>query len=87
VRSSLAAFIHANSFSTVSRSAPQTLHRHQGIFVEAVCIRRSTGSRLRIAKNVSVLWIDYATLQVVLPGVWEIISTSQHKIDKRNKTA
>jgi hypothetical protein len=72
-------------FSTVSRSVPQTVHRHSCNFLETVCVRGTTGSGFRIAKNVSVLWVDHASFQVVLSGVWEVVSASWYEIEKHDE--
>jgi hypothetical protein len=39
--------------------------------LKAVCVGDAASSRLRIAKNVPVLWVNHVPVEVVLPGVRE----------------
>ena len=44
--------------------------------LQAVCVACATGSRFRIAKDVPVLRVDHAAVQVVLPGVRKVARAS-----------
>jgi hypothetical protein len=66
---------------TVARSLPQTAGQNRRLRLEAVYGGSAVGSRLRIAKDVSVLRANYAAGTEVLSGMREVARTS----DKLNE--
>jgi hypothetical protein len=48
--------------------------------LKAVCVGDAASSRLRIAKNVPVLRVNYVPVEDVLPGVREGACSGWHKI-------
>ena len=70
---------------SVSRSLPQTACQDHGIGLEAVCVSYATGSRLRITKDVSVLRVNHAAVEDVLPGVREVPGSGHDQIKIKDK--
>jgi len=57
----------------VSRRSEYTTSFHVGLAREAVGVFRSACTGSTVAKNVSVLWVDYAAIKAILPGMWEVV--------------
>lgn len=57
---------------SVPRSLSQTARYHQSTRLKAACVTYTTGSRVRIAKNVPILRVNHAPGEDVLCGMREV---------------
>jgi hypothetical protein len=74
--------IHGNRPSSVPQSAPQTAGPHHGVVREAAGDPYTASCRNPNTKGVPILRVNYATVQTIVFGVWEVSQSNSTRAER-----